>query len=215
MSHISKTDAAELATDLLRRKRHLSPSRDLHYSDPVTVSTGCITDLCASGKISTDVNGRVDQDAIETLFHHTRVLDGTGLSGIRVSIAPLADSAPVDTVPGIGVRRYVGWDHLNRAQVPEQERRAGIEGVWPLGEDELTRAILLGGFLLPSMKGFVDGSLISRVTGYRLDLRTKRRWLITEPVTHVQWDCILPVKGGWQHAWVTVGRGRIAEAKPL
>lgn len=148
------------------------------------------------------------------IFERTRVVDGTGLSVLRVSITPPTPSEPCDRLENLTFRTSAGWDFANRAALSDTDRWAGIAGVWPLSEETLRTAMMLNAFFLPSMKGFVDGSLIRRVTGYYLDLTTKRRWVQTTELDARQRGFILgnipETTIPWEHAWLNVPKGPIA-----
>lgn len=201
--------AARIASEALTA-RPPSPNYWNRYADAPAVSAGCIRDLVAAGRLESPTPGLVNGTQVEQLFTRTRVIDGTGLSVLRVSITPIGESGPCDRLPDYSARRFAGWDFANRDNLSPTERIAGIEGVWPLSEETLRRASMLRAFFLPAMKGFVDGSLIRRVTGYHLDLVTKRRWVETQPLQGNEAEFILQREGGWEHAWVNVPRGPIA-----
>lgn len=211
---ITTQDASQIATEELNNGRHVSGNYSLHADSPPYVSAVCIEDLRDANKFSSDDQGRVSQKEVEELFAHTRVLNGVGLSVLRVSIKPLAPSGPCDRLPNLEERKYVGWDFANTKQLSEEERLAAIEGIWPLRQENLRRAMILKAWFLPSMKGFVDGSLIRRVTGYHLDLTTKKQWVQTRKPRDNEIELILGNQPNsqqpWQHAWVQIPRGSVA-----
>lgn len=215
-------EAAQLATEALNRQ-HPSPSYWLRYKDAPVVSIACIRDLRDAGRLTDLRNGLVDAEEVQHIFERTRIIDGVGLSVLRVSITPLGPSGPCDPLPtptGIRRRRFAGWDFLNRNQLDDAEQWAGIEGVWPISEKTARQASmpLHGTFFLPAMKGFVDGTLIRRVKGYHLDCTTNRRWIETEPLDNYTRPLILTRRGDtkecFKHVWINVPQGPIANFTP-
>lgn len=102
-------------------------------------------------------------------------------------------------------RDHFGWDFSNEKKLPTDVRWAGIEGVWPISEENLRHATVMNSFFMPAMEGYVDGSLIRRVTGYRLDLASKRYWIQTRSLEDdKERALILPIKEKWEHAWLNV-----------
>lgn len=213
-THVSHADAAQIATDAVAQQNLSSVYWTRPNAAPVVVSKGCISDLVAANKLSSPARGLVDRDEVRAIFERTRVIDGTGLSVLRVSITPPTPSEPCDRLANGRFRTLTGWDFANRAALSDIDRWAGIAGVWPLSEETLRTAMMLNAFFLPSMKGFIDGSLIRRVTGYHLDLTTKRRWVQTAELDTPQRGYILGsipnTKIPWEHAWVNVPKGPIA-----
>lgn len=212
---ITTQDASQIATEELNNGRHTAPKYSLYADSPPYVSAACIEDLREANKLSSDDQGRVSQEEVSELFANTRVLNGVGLSVLRVSIKPLAASGPCDPLPNNEEKReYVGWDFANTKQLSEEKRLAAIEGVWPLSQENLRKAMRLNAWFLPSMKGFVDGSLIRRVTGYHLDLTTKKQWVQTRKPSDNDLKLILGnqpnSQQSWQHAWVQIPRGSVA-----
>lgn len=138
-----------------------------------------------------------------------------GLSVLRVSITPPRAGGDCDPIAPAGVKRrsQAGWDFANTAGLTPDDQWAGIAGVWPLSEETLRRAMRLGAYFLPSMKGFVDGDLIRRVTGYYLDLTSKRRWVQTAELDNEARSCILTKMASgapWEHVWLNIPKGPIA-----
>lgn len=213
---VSIERGAQIATEALSTQ-YLSPVYYLRADTGPVVSYGCIHDLLTANKLASPGRGLVDGDQVEEIFRRTRVIDGTDLSILRVSINPAGPSGPCDPLPSERKREQIGWDFANQAGLPWDERWAGIAGVWPLSEESLRKAMRLEAFFMPSMKGFVDGTLIARVTGYHLDLvsgSSKRRWVQTRAVTREERGYILPRENGresrWEHAWLNVPKGPIA-----
>lgn len=204
--------AAQLATDVLS-EQHLSPTYQLRSDDPPTVAPGCIASLVDMHRLThSTVPGMVDATEVKELFSRTRVLTGTGLSVLRVSIGPLRPSGPCDSLPDGRKRRWAGWDFDNVAGLDDLEAWAGVAGVWPLAE-ETARSAWRAVFA-PSVKGFVDGSLVRRVTGYYLDMTTRRRWIETEPYDDETRRHIFSKNQSgreWEHLWLSIPRGPVAE----
>lgn len=196
---ITPESAALRATEILRR-RH----------DEASVSTGCIRDLIKTGRIAGD-GYRPFLNEVESLFDQTTVLDGSGLQAVRVSVTPMAPSVLVD-LRKYGTRAWEGVDFANRQQLSKRQQRDAYVGTWPLSEREIATAAYRGAPLLPSIKGFVDVSLVRRVTGGSLDLTTGQRWLITKRLKQEERQALF---GDDVAAWITVGRGRTAEFTTL
>lgn len=215
---LSLDEAARVATEALNLQ-HPSPSYWLRYKEPPVVSVACIRDLRDAHRLQAFDNGHVDADEVQSIFMRTRIIDGVGLSVLRVSITPLRPSGPCDRLPdptGFHLRPFAGWDFSNADGLTEQDRLAGIEGVWPISERaaRIASAPLNGTYFLPAMKGYVDGSLIRRVKGYHLDLTTNRRWIETEPLNDYTRPLILTrmgnSKASFENVWINVPQGPIA-----
>lgn len=210
---VSIERGAQIATEALN-SQHLSPAYYLRADTAPVVSNRCVHDLLAANKLKSLGRGLVDGDQVEEIFRRTRVIDGTGLSILRVSIKPPEPSGPCDPLPSGRKREQIGWDFDNESDLGWNDRWAGIAGVWPLSEESLRRAMRLEAYFMPSMKGFVDGVLIKRVSGYYLDLTSgssKRRWVQTRNLEGNERDYVLPQENGreprWDHAWVNVPQG--------
>jgi len=210
---VSIERGAQIATEALN-SQHLSPAYYTRFDTTPVVSHGCIRDLLTANKLTSLGRGLVDGDQVEEIFRRTRVIDGTDLSILRVSIKPPEPSGPCDPLPSGRKREQTGWDFDNHAGLDWPDRWAGIAGVWPLSEESLRTAMRLEAYFMPSMKGFVDGSLIERVTGYHLDLASgssKRRWVQTRDLVGNERVYVLPQENGresrWAHAWVNVPQG--------
>lgn len=211
--------AAALATDHLN-SQHLTPA---FQGAPPVVTEACIRDLRLAGRLTDDGSGSILEQEVSDLFTRTRVLDYAGLPIVRVSITPLGANGACDPLPATKLpRRFSGWDFNNRAGLPEDERWAGIEGVWPMSEVNAAQAARMEAFFLPSIKGFVDGRLIRRVTGYRLDLTTRRRWFETRPLADHERPLILTTKSriksdgeNWEHVWINVSKGPVSSGHNL
>lgn len=85
-----------------------------------------------------------------------------------------------------------------------------------MSEENAQRAKSARAIFAPSIKGFVDGSLVRRVTGYSLDLTTRRRWFETDALSetarsHVFGEDHLGRER--EHLWISVPRGAIAGFK--
>ncbi|WP_240372866.1 hypothetical protein [Brevibacterium zhoupengii] len=213
MSTVTIAIAARVATNLLVGQK-LRPANQARREEPPRVTRACVEDLVASGRLSSIGPGLVDVRQVEDLFSRTRVINDSDHDFVRVSITPLGDSASVDPLSDGSTRRFAGYDFLNRAGLSPIERLAGIEGVWPLSEVKLRRAELNGAYFFPSMKGFVDASVIRVVTGYHLDLVTTRRWVETRSALPGEKERILnpgcAPASNWEHVWITVPKGPIA-----
>lgn len=215
--NITIEQAARRATEFLRSANvlHLRGAYSLHAEEPPTVTPACIADLVTMHRLTASTTpAMVNSEEVEKLFSRTRVINGVGLSVLRVSIGPLRPSGPCDQLRSSGQhRRWAGWDFANLANLTEDEQWAGISGVWPMSEENAQRAKSAGAIFAPSIKGFVDGSLVRRVTGYSLDLKTRRRWFETETLgatarTHVFGEDRLGRE--LEHLWISVSRGAIA-----
>lgn len=215
--NITFEQAARRATESLRsaNKLHLRGAYPLHAEELPTVTPACIADLVTMHRLTASTNpGMVNSEEVEELFSRTRVVNGVGLSVLRVSIGPLRPSGPCDRLrSNLQHRVWVGWDFANLANLTEDEQWAGISGVWPMSEENAQRAASVGAVFAPSIKGFVDGSLVQRVTGYSLDLTTRRRWFETDALgatahSHVFGEDYLGRK--LEHLWISVSRGAIA-----
>lgn len=211
MSDITTEAAARSATVLLSRQ---TPSPADQTTSPPRVAKGCIEDLVKSGKLESRGRGLVDARQVEDLFSRTRVIGDQDHDFVRVSITPLRDSAEVDPLGDGTMRRFAGYDFLNRDGLSPVEQLAGVEGVWPLSEAKLRRAALSSAFFFPSMKGFVDGGLIRIVTGGHLDLVRAGRWVETRPARPDERTRLLNRESApasmWEHAWITVSKGPLA-----
>lgn len=213
---VSIERAAQIATEELGYQQ-LSPSYRIHSKTSPVVSRSCVADLVTANRLTSPSPGLVSEKDVRNIFSRTRILDGTGLSVLRVSITPPSPGGPCDPIAPAGIepRSQSGWDFANTAGLSSDDRWAGIAGVWPLSEETMRRAMRLEAYFLPAMKGFVDGSLIRRVTGYYLDLTSKRRWVQTRKIREEERSLILPSRPygePWEHAWLNIPQGPIAAA---
>lgn len=216
MSDITIETAARLATDVLNTQP-LAADYSIEQDNATRVAPACILDLVDAGQLVSQDRRHIDHQQVEDLFRRTRVISGHGHSFVRASITPLRESGPVDplqdpiTKQWNMKRRFCGYDFTNRNSLPAFERQAGVAGVWPLSEADLAHARNDNAFFLPAMKGFVSNNLIHIVTGYALDLTTKRRWVNSRPATTQEKARLL---GEGSHhddnAWLTVPKGPIA-----
>lgn len=211
---VSIERGAQVATEELGQQQ-MSPRYRRDFDTPPVVSKGCIADLVTANKLSSPSPGLVVEEDVRRVFSRTRILYGVGLSVLRVSITPPRPGGEVDPLAPAGVkhRSQSGWDFANTDGLSADDRWAGIAGVWPLSEETLRRAMRVEAYFLPSMKGFVDGELIRRVTGYYLDLASKRRWVQTRKLEDDDRKYILPARTSgapWEHAWLTIPQGPIA-----
>lgn len=96
MSNLITIDqAAHRATEALRASNDLTLRT--YGQEPPKVSSACISDLATMHRFTrSDVPGKVDAGEIDEIFARTRLLDGVGLSVLRVSIGPLKLSGPCD-----------------------------------------------------------------------------------------------------------------------
>lgn len=213
-NNITMNEAAQRATQILAQQP-LSPTYPLRAKEPPVVAPSCIADLIAMHRLTrANKPGMVDAAEVEELFSRTRVITDTDLSVLRVSIVPLRTSGPCDPLRDGQPRRWAGWDFANIAELDHDEAWAGISGVWPLSEETARRA--RRSIFAPSVKGFVDGSLVRRVIGYHLDLVTRRRWIETEPLDKDARNAVFTVdRAGqrWEHLWISVPRGPIADLR--
>lgn len=212
---ISIDHAARRATEALHAANVLTLRNS--GQEPPRVSSACISDLAAMNRFTrSDGAGKVDAREVDEIFSRTRLLDGVGLSVLRVSIGPLNTSSPCDTLrlaDGFRRRRFAGWDFANIVGLTEEEALAGISGVWPMSEENARQAEAVGATFAPAVKGFVDGSLVRRVTGYTLDLTTRRRWFKTEQLTQFQRDAVFSqdrLGRDFEHLWISVPRGAVS-----
>lgn len=215
--NITIEQAARRATESLRSANvlHLRGAYSLHAEEPLTVTPACIADLVTMHRLTASTApAMVNSEEVEKLFSRTRVINGVGLSVLRVSIGPLRPSDPCDLLrPSLQPRRWAGWDFANLASLSEDEEWAGISGVWPMSEENAQRAKAVGAIFAPSIKGFVDGSLVRRVTGYSLDLTTRRRWFETQPLTSYARSAVFGTDRmgrEYDHLWISVPRGAVA-----
>src|SRR5699024_584188 len=144
----------------------------------------------------------------------TRVIDGTGLSILRVSIKPPEPSGPCDPLTSGRKREQIGWDFDNESDLGWNDRWAGIAGVWPLSEESLRSATRLDAYFMLPMKRSGYGVLIKRGSGYYFDQTTgssKRRSVHTRNLKGNERNHVLPQENGreprWDHAWVNVPQG--------
>ncbi|MGO3764064.1 hypothetical protein [Glutamicibacter arilaitensis] len=179
------------------------------------MTPACIADLVTMHRLTASATpAMVNSEEVENLFSRTRVINGVGLSVLRVSIGPLRPGGPCDRLRSSGQhRRWAGWDFANLANLTVDEQWAGVLGIWPMSEENAQRAKLAGAIFAPSIKGFVDGSLVRRVTGYSLDLKTRRRWFETDALgaiarSHVFGEDHLGRER--EHLWISVPRGAVA-----
>lgn len=214
---ITVEQAAHRATEALRTGNalHLKGSYTLHAQELPTVTPAGISDLVTMHRLTRSTTpGMVDAQEVTGLFSRTRVINGVGLSVLRVSIGPLRPSGPCDLLrPSLQPRRWAGWDFANLASLSDDEEWAGISGVWPMSEENAQRAKAVGAIFAPSIKGFVDGSLVRRVTGYSLDLATRRRWFETQPLTSYARSAVFGtdrMDREHEHLWISVPRGAVA-----
>lgn len=209
--NITIEQAARRATESLRSANtlHLRGAYSLHAEALPTVTPACIADLITMHRLTAaTAPAMVNSEEVQKLFSRTRVINGVGLSVLRVSIGPLRPSGPCDRL-----RRWAGWDFANLANLTEDEQWAGIMGVWPMSEENAQRAKSMEAIFAPSIKGFVDGSLVRRMTGYSLDLTTRRRWFETDNLSatarsHVFGENHLGQV--YEHLWISVSRGATA-----
>lgn len=208
---LSPAQAAREATAMLRE--HGMPQGHHTFSDaePV-VSEGCIRTLIEAHKIPRGLIYDPTWASVFEVFSKTRVITANELNMIRVSISSLGDSIDCDLLPNGKARRFTGWDFANVHELSMEDRRAGIEGVWPITEENLRIATRLNAWFLPSMKGFVEGSLIGKVTGYHLDLTTGKRWVHTRKPHPDELAELFHNNSQWSHLWLQVGQGPIAAA---
>lgn len=176
------------------------------------VSGGCIRTLIQAHKLPPGLIYDPTWKSVYELFSRTRVITTVELNMIRVSISSLGDSIECDPLPHGKARQFTGWDFANAHELPMDERRAGIEGVWPITEENLRIAARLNAWFFPSMKGFIDGSLIGKVTGYHLDLTTGKRWVHTRKPSPDELRELFHDNSNWSHLWLQIGQGPIAAA---
>ncbi|QCR53706.1 hypothetical protein C1N80_09035 [Brachybacterium sp. SGAir0954] len=214
---ITIEQAARRATEALRGANvlHLRGAYQLHAQELPTVTPACIADLVTMHRLTTSTTpAMVNSEEVENLFSRTRVINGVGLSVLRVSIGPLRPSGPCDPLhPSLQPRRWAGWDFANLAGLSKAEEWAGISGVWPMSEENAQRAKAVGAIFAPSIKGFVDGSLVRHVTGYSLDLTTRRRWFETQPLSPSARSAVFGkdrLDREREHLWISVQRGAVA-----
>ncbi|MGP5484676.1 hypothetical protein ACTXMZ_17020 [Brachybacterium alimentarium] len=214
---ITIEQAARRATETLRAANvlHLRGAYQLHAQELPTVTPACIADLVTMHRLTDSTTpAMVNSEEVENLFSRTRVTNGVGLSVLRVSIGPLRPSGPCDDLrSSLKPRRWAGWDFANLAGLPEEEEWAGISGVWPMSEENAQRAKAAGAVFAPSIKGFVDGSLVRRVTGYSLDLKTRRRWFETQHLSSFARSAVFGedhMGRAYEHLWISVQRGAVA-----
>lgn len=203
----SVATAAEIATTILNQN-------PINNNAPlVQVSGSCIKEMMATG-ILPHIKMKPIARELEAIFSTTRVVDGLHLPFARVSITSLGEGGETDPLPGTGKsRRWAGLDINNSRGLSQEEYEATYKGVWPLSEEKMREAMLASAFFLPSVKGFVHGSLIETVTGYHLDLATGRRWVESRKMTIAEREALLPTSTGAEHVWITVPQGAIAEVK--
>lgn len=213
MSNLITFDqAAHRATEALRASNDLTLRTS--RQEPPRVTSGCISDLAKMHRFTrSDAPGKVDAGEIDEIFARTRILDGVGLSVLRVSIGPLDESGPCDMLrftDGFRQRRFIGWDFSNIEELSDEEAWAGISGVWAMKEENARQAEAVGATFAPAVKGFIDGSLVRRVVGYTLDLTSRRRWFKLEPLTKFQRDAVFSqdrMGRDFEHLWISVPRG--------
>lgn len=227
MSYLSPALAAELATETMRS----NPSNNTHLlrntPHAARVTPAAIEALRDTCRVPSSDNGQVDSDAIEKLFWCTRIIDGTDLEHVRVSVRPMAANSQAvdrcsDGTPRVHTGVHFECERGHFAHVKPLERAAAYHGVWPLSEEDLSRATVKGVPFLPSLKGFVDLSLAGTISGYRLDLTSKvrrgvtARWIETTPFTE---EVGRAVRGGprmgeaVEALWLTVARGSTARVE--
>lgn len=210
MTSVSTQQASQIATEILTTQNTTDQT-------PV-VSQKCIEELCDAHRLSSTGRNMVDRDEVEALFSATRVIDESVLDILRVSIKAAGPSGECDLVqPGNVVRPLAGWDFANTAGLSEKLRWAGILGVWPLSEKNAREAVLSSAYFMPSMRGFVDGSLIRCIDDYQLDLTSGRRWFEVRGLDTDQSQALFGAEHSqtpWRHIWLRIPQGPIAAYSP-
>jgi hypothetical protein len=210
MTSVSTQQATEIATDILTQQNATGQK--------TIVSLKCIEQLRDAHRLSSTGRNMVDQDEVGELFSATRVIDESALDILRVSIKAAGPSGQCDLIqPGNVVRPQAGWDFANQAGLSDKLRWAGILGVWPLSEKNAREAVLSSAYFMPSMCGFVDGSLIRCIDDYQLDLTSGRRWFEVRALDTDQSEALFgpgQSQTPWKHIWLRIPQGPIAAYSP-
>lgn len=201
MSFLTLEKAAELATATINAA---NPG-----TTPVTVKPACISDLIETGALLA-TGGRPDSADAQELFAATRIIDDLYAPWVRVSVAPLSQSGACDRLPNGQPRKWAGVDLHNTRGLSPAEVQAAYCGVWPVSEHDARAAMIEQAYFLPTIKGFIPGTLIGAVTGYYRDNTTGRRWFTARNLIPTEQEHLFPAGSGYKHLWLTIGAGAVA-----